>query len=413
MAVVECLRGRAPLTSYGLYDAFIQAKTPAAIQSLIFDKLDKTAQRGLGDLCAHLSKVWDRNGTTGLTLQQLAHVLAPVLLRRDEQKPERTEAIKRQKCTAQLLTLPWASPKKRDIVTRARGHWSTVKAARRLSSTSNPVARRSLKVTWKKGQGPSTDALLAAAFAQFGRVSRAGRSARNSGVVMFDDSQNRDAAYAGYEGPWTLRKADSPKQPRKPPPSPIREEEVLPASPAAAELNARAKQVGWPAPRRFSDDDVVPPAPAPAPRPRRRGRRGPRPRRPAPAPSAPPAEPAAPPSPPPRRRPRARRRRRRARRGPWTRRRPRRRRPPRRPRRRHGSRPSEARTPPRRRRPRRRPPRPRRRRPPRHHPRRPRRNGGSRRPSTARSGPRSSRRRRRRPRPRNRRRGSRRGRART
>ena len=211
MAVVECLRSRAPLTSYGLYDSFLAAKTPAAIQSLIFDKLDKTAQRGLGDLCAHLSKVWDRNGTTGLTLQQLAHVLAPVLLRRDEQKPERTEAIKRQKCAAQLLTLPWASPKKRDIVTRARGHWSTVKAARRAASNSNPVARRSLKVTWKKGQGPSTDALLASAFAQFGRVSRAGRSARNSGVVMFDDSQNRDAAFKGYEGPWTLRKADSPK----------------------------------------------------------------------------------------------------------------------------------------------------------------------------------------------------------
>ena len=146
MAVVECLRSRAPLTSYGLYDSFLDAKTPADIQSLIFDKLDKTAQRGLGDLCAHLSKVWDRNGTTGLTLQQLAHVLAPVLLRRDEQKPERTEAIKRQKCAAQLLTLPWASPKKRDIVTRARGHWSTVKAARRMSSNSNPVARRSLKV---------------------------------------------------------------------------------------------------------------------------------------------------------------------------------------------------------------------------------------------------------------------------
>ena len=216
-------------------------------------------------MCAHLSKVWDRNGTTGLTLQQLAHVLAPVLLRRDEQKPERTEAIKRQKCAAQLLTLPWASPKKRDIVTRARGHWSTVKAARRAASNSNPVARRSLKVTWKKGQGPSTDALLASAFAQFGRVSRAGRSARNSGVVMFDDSQNRDAAFKGYEGPWTLRKADSPKPQKRPPPSPIKEE-VLPASPAAAELNARAKQapVQWPAPRRFSDDDIVP-APAPAP----------------------------------------------------------------------------------------------------------------------------------------------------
>ena len=220
MAVVECLRSKAPLTSYGLYDSFISSKTPADIQSLIFDKLDKTAQRGLGDLCAHLSKVWDRNGTTGLTLQQLAHVLAPVLLRRDEQKPERTEAIKRQKCAAQLLTLPWASPKKRDIVTRARGHWSSIKAARRAASNSNPVARRSLKVTWKKGQGPSTDALLASAFAQFGRVSRAGRSARNSGVVMFDDQMNRDAAYGGYEGPWTLRKADSPKPTKRPPPSP-------------------------------------------------------------------------------------------------------------------------------------------------------------------------------------------------
>ena len=266
MAVVECLRSRAPLTSYGLYDSFLEAKTPSNIQSLIFDKLDKTAQRGLGDLCAHLSKCWDRQGTTGLTLQQLAHVLAPVLLRRDEQKPERAEAIKRQKCAAQLLTLPWASPKKRDIVTRARGHWSTVKAARRMSSNSNPVARRSLKVTWKKGQGPATDALLASAFAQFGRVSRAGRSARNSGVVMFDDQMNRDAAFSGYEGPWTLRKADSPKPQKRPPPSPIKEE-VLPASPAAAELNARAKQApSWPAPRRFSDDDIVPaPAPPAAP----------------------------------------------------------------------------------------------------------------------------------------------------
>ena len=46
-------------------------------------------------MCASIEGL-GRNGTTGLTLQQLAHVLAPVLLRRDEQKPERTEAIKRQ-----------------------------------------------------------------------------------------------------------------------------------------------------------------------------------------------------------------------------------------------------------------------------------------------------------------------------
>ena len=47
----------------------------------------------------------------------------------------------------------------------------------------------------------------------------------------------------GTRGPGRCARPTAPKQPRKrPPPSPIREEEVLPASPAAAELNARAKQ---------------------------------------------------------------------------------------------------------------------------------------------------------------------------
>ena len=157
-----CGVGRPSLPT-GFMIRFIQAKTPAAIQSLIFDKFDKTAQRGLGDLCAHLSKVWDRTGTTGLTLQQLAHVLAPVLLRRDEQKPERTEAIKRQKCAAQLLTSTVGFSQK----TRhryKRGATGRRSRPRRRASNSNPVARRSFKVTWKKGQGPSTDALLASAF---------------------------------------------------------------------------------------------------------------------------------------------------------------------------------------------------------------------------------------------------------
>ena len=289
VAVVDCLKSRAPLTSYGLYDSFLDAATPPQLQEHIA-KLDNVAQRGLGDLCAHLSKVWDRNGTVGLTLQQLSYVVAPVLLRRDEGKPSRDDSIKRQKCAAQLLTLPWASPRKREIVTRARGHWSSVKAARRAAHTSNPVARRSLKVTWKKGAGPTSDALLAAPFAQYGNVARSGLSARNSGVVLFDDAANRDAAFSGYAGPWVVRKADAPKAPRTPL-AKVDEDvgESLPASPAAAALRAAARrdpELSWPAPRRFDEAAPVPapaaPAPAPVPAPSA-------PPAPAPAPSAPPA----------------------------------------------------------------------------------------------------------------------------
>ena len=80
---------------------------------------------------------------------------------------------------------------------------------------------------------------------------------------MFDDQMNRDAAFKGYEGPWTLRKADSPK--------PTEEAAALAHQGRGATgvaggrgVKCAGEESGLAGAAAFSDDDIVP-APAPAP----------------------------------------------------------------------------------------------------------------------------------------------------
>ena len=225
-AVKQVLASHAPMTGYEHYDAFLEAAAKdgdEALRKACGSTLAPVMARALHELCGHLLTVSETGGRGGaigahaqqLTRENLAHVFAPLLLRRTEDKgkaasPKTGEVVARHTAAEKIFGLPWTSPAARATTERARS-WTSgiqdggpggrdsedglspgtpvfrnteplafsktagpalglgavatlqVKAARRRSS-SGDLSARSLKVTWGTLDAPEDEDALRNAF---------------------------------------------------------------------------------------------------------------------------------------------------------------------------------------------------------------------------------------------------------